>query len=404
MAIPIIMPKVDMVMETGTFIEWLIKEGEQVEKGQPLFVISSDKAAIDVDSPASGILAGLSASPDDVIPISKIIGYILEPGEPFPLGEQHRRESGDTTTLRATPLARRLARDLKLDLRLISGSGPRGRIYRADVERALITLRTEETITANSRPLSTVPAHPSSDPAQTLSIPLPAAREKSRIAVKGYRKIIYQRVEYSYNTIPHIHISVQVDMTEASRMRQKVEAYYQQQMGFGLSYTAIIAHAVAHILNRHPFLNSSLLDQEIILWEDVHLGIATDLEENLVVPVIREAQTKKLDEIARDLHELVEKAHSRKLLPAEMSGSTFTLSNLGMMGAVTFTALINPPETAILAVGKIIEMAVVAAKEIKIRPMMVLNLAVDHRVIHGAQATRFLMDLKTVLENPYQLL
>lgn len=437
MATEIIMPKVDMVMEAGTFVEWLKQEGETIQKGEALFVIQTDKAAIEVESPESGILAGTTARADDVIPVSSVIGYLLQSGEDLPaqgkaakaaakatasaaaldketifaaaqqptqesahqeVGHQKvgRQESGylqvASVEIRATPLARRLARELELNLANIQGSGPRGRIYRADVERYS----------------QSIPANPSAAekiilPIQPISAPVLPARERKRVRIKGAREMIAQRMTYSAQKIPHIHISLEVDMSESARLREKVNPVYKKEGGRGVSYTAIIAHAAAHLLGKFPSLNCSLVDDELIYWEDVHLGIATDLEESLVVPVVRSAQNKKLVEVADEINRLVEQARSRKLQPAEMSGSTFTISNLGMLGAVSFTAIINPPETAILAVGRIIDTPVAIGREIAIRPMMNLTVAVDHRVTDGAQATRFLSALKEVLENPYLL-
>jgi pyruvate dehydrogenase E2 component (dihydrolipoamide acetyltransferase) len=224
------------------------------------------------------------------------------------------------------------------------------------------------------------------------------------VALKGPRAIIAQRLAYSAASIPHIHLTLQVDMTEAVRLREKVNPAIEKRSGQRVSFTAIIAHSVAHLLGKHPALNCSFLGEEIIYWEDVHLGIATSLEEYLVVPVIREAQRKNLAETVVELNRLVERAHTKKLLPSEMTGSTFTISNLGMLGIESFTAIINPPEAAILAVGKIQDTVVPAGEELVIRPMMALTLAVDHRVVDGAQAARFLAGLKEVLENPYLLI
>jgi pyruvate dehydrogenase E2 component (dihydrolipoamide acetyltransferase) len=411
MPTPIIMPKVDMVMEKGTFGEWLLKEGEAVEKGQGLFVIYTDKASIEVEAPDSGVLSNLAAQPNDEIPISTVIGYIVHVGETLPTAAPALEPAASPTfeptpqpvethatpgeipgdaSVRATPLARNLARELQLDLRQVPGSGPRGRIHRADVER----------FAEHAKPLvDTLPERTS-----PIDLPLPAARLKTRVTLKGAQKIIAERMAFSSSTIPHILFSLDVDMSEASRMRQKLHASYQQRLGFGLSFTAIIARAVVTALQLHPSLNSSFAGGDVYLWESVHLGIATEVEENLVVPALREAQTMSLEAMASEIHALVEKARSKKLLPTEMTGSTFTLSNLGMIGVKHFTALINPPETAILAVGKIIDQPVVVDQAIVSRPMMNLNLAVDHRVTNGAQAARFLADLQDILENPYRML
>jgi len=433
MATPIIMPKVDMVMEKGTFMEWLKKEGQAVQKGEAIYVMMTDKASIEVEAPASGILAGLSARPDDQIPVSQVVGYILQPGESLPEaarqtspaaitagmqantelaeevkslvgnGDSALKKNGDKL-VRATPLARNLAREMKLDLASIPGSGPRGRVYRRDVERYLHARPPEQVETMSEVQPAQVLGFTSSRQMPKLIAALPVARERGRVALKGPRVIIAQRLAYSVVTIPHILFTLQIDMTESVRLREKVSPGIEKRTGQRVSFTAIIAHSVAHLLGQHPVLNSSFLGEEIVYWEDVHLGIATNLDEYLVVPVIREAQRKNLEETVVELNRLVERAHSKKLQPSEMTGSTFTISNLGMMGIESFTAIINPPEAAILAVGKIQDAAVPVGKELAIRPMMAVTVAVDHRVVDEAQAAKFLAGLKDVLENPYLLI
>jgi pyruvate dehydrogenase E2 component (dihydrolipoamide acetyltransferase) len=401
MAIPILMPKVDMVMESGTFVEWLKNEGDRIEKGQPLFVILTDKATIEVEAEHAGILSGVSAKTDDILPVAAVIGYIAQPGEAVPgiSPDIHSTIAAakDHAVLRATPLARKFAREMQVDLQAVQGSGPRGRIYRADIERLL-----EKGNQAGPSEESTF----LTPLAQTSRIPmaLPIAKEKQRIALKGAQKIVSERLTYSFTHIPHVYVSMQVDMTEAIRMRRMLMEDYQKRLGIRLSYTAIIALAVCQSLARHTSLNSSLLEDTIYLWEDVHLGIATDVDGQLVVPVLLSAHTRNLEELALALDQLVEKAASKKLLPVEMSGSTFSISNLGMLGVSHFTAIINPPETAILAVGQIQEIPAAKDGKLEIAPMMDLTLAVDHRVTNGAQAARFLTDLKSNLETPYRML
>jgi pyruvate dehydrogenase E2 component (dihydrolipoamide acetyltransferase) len=429
MATEVIMPKVDMVMETGTFVEWLKKEGDRVEKGEPLFIVLTDKANIEVEASAGGILAGLRAQPNDVIPVTEVIAYLLEPGEalPAPAGaatlaaaepplraaeqpapavaeeEASKTEAGNGK-VRATPAARRVAAELGVDLALVSGRGTRGRIHTADVQ----AFAEQRPLGAAGQPPAPV-VQPAAAPALRLevaasTIPLPVARQKQVVPLAGPRKIIAERMAYSAFTAPHITLSLRVDMSEATRLRARVQGPIEQKTGQRLSFTAIVARAAAAVLPLHPFLNASLQDDSIILWEDVHLGIATSLEDYLIVPVIREAQTKSLEQIVSALADLVERARAKRLAPAEMSGSTFTISNLGMFGIESFTAIINPPESAILAVGKIVDTPVSTESGGELRPMMNLTLSADHRVVDGATAARFLAGLKTTLENPYLLI
>jgi pyruvate dehydrogenase E2 component (dihydrolipoamide acetyltransferase) len=233
---------------------------------------------------------------------------------------------------------------------------------------------------------------------------LPDSRRKLVIPLVGARKIIAQRMAYSAMTAPHITLSLHVDMSEAMRLRDHLRSKIEQNTGERLSFTAIIGRAVAAVLPHHPLLNASLVGEEIICWEDVHLGIATSLKDSLIVPVIRQAQTKNMEQLVAALADVVERARSRRLSPMEMSGSTFTISNLGMFGIESFTAIINPPETAILAVGKIVEQQTRDENGWTPTPILNLTLSADHRVIDGTVAASFLAELKTTLENPYLLL
>jgi pyruvate dehydrogenase E2 component (dihydrolipoamide acetyltransferase) len=427
-AIEVIMPKVDMVMETGTFVEWLKQEGERVNKGDPLFIISTDKANIEIESPGDGILAGLKAKINDVIPVTEVIAYLLAPGEALPAKAMPQpvvtvaasstpaaavqpvaatvAEAVEPGKVRATPLARRLAQERGLDLTQIVGRGPRGRIHKADV---LSYQKPQPVVAHPIEPAASdgngfAPRTVQTPVTPSASIPLPDARRKQVVPVTGARKIISERMAYSAFTAPHINLSLRVDMTEAIRLRERVLEPLKAQTGQRVSYTAILARAVATVLPRHPYLNASLSDGNIILWEDIHLGIATSVEENLIVPVIREAQSKSLGQIVTALADLTDRARNRRLTPSEMTGSTFTISNLGMFGIESFTAIINPPEAAILAVGKMVDTPVAHEGQMVLRPLMELTASADHRVADGATVARFLADLKNVLENPYLLI
>lgn len=423
MATEVIVPKVDMVMESGTFVEWLKKEGEHVNKDEPIFVITTDKAAIEVESPAEGILAGQNAKVNDVLPVTTVIAYILAPGEalqvkaaPQPTTseavpaktsasiELATTVAGNTEPgkVRATPLARRIAQDLQMDLNQISGRGPRGRIQIADV----LDFKKPQPASEQKSLSAAVPASPVATPAAPLSmaIPLPDARRKQVVPLTGARKIIAERIAYSAFTAPHITLSLRVDMTEAIRLRERVLEPIKNQTGQKVSYTAILARAVAAVLPRHPYLNASLSDGNIILWDDIHLGIATSVEENLIVPVIREVQSKSLGQIVAAMSDLTERARSRRLKPAEMTGSTFTISNLGMFGIESFTAIINPPESAILAVGKMVDTPVRNMDGFEFRQMIQMTVSADHRIVDGAAVAKFLGELKLTLENPYLLI
>jgi pyruvate dehydrogenase E2 component (dihydrolipoamide acetyltransferase) len=418
------MPKVDMVMDTGTFVEWLKKEGDPVEKDEPIFIVLTDKANIEVESPGSGILAGMTAKPDDVIPVAEVIAYLLGPGESLPQkaavapmavaaaqGSTAAPQPHPTPAViepplaapatngngkvRATPAARRIAAELGIDLTQVAGTGANSRVHKANVLAFAEHQPEPEPAPSAPAPVAAVPAP---------NIPLPTARQKQTIPFAGPRKIIAERLSHSAFTAPHINLSLRIDMTEAARLRARVRDLIEKKTGRTPSFTAIIARAVASVLPNHPFLNASLNGDKIILWEDVHLGIAASLEDYLIVPVIREAQHKNLEKIVTEMGDLVERAKAKRLAPTEMSGSTFTISNLGMFGIETFTAIINPPEVAILAVGAMVDTPVQGEAGLELRPMMNVTIAADHRVVDGAAAARFLAELKTTLENPYLLI
>lgn len=427
MATEVIMPKVDMVMETGTFVEWLKKEGEHVNKGDPLFVIDTDKASIEMESPAEGVLSGVRAKFNDVIPVTEVIAYILAPGEALPVKSAPQPAAAapapeavkvlepavivagppDGGKVRVTPVARRLAEELHIDLAQLAGRGPRGRIHKADVlayQKSHPGAECTETTVAAPAVTSPAPVVVPMPTRSTASIPLPEARQKQAIPLAGARRIIAERMSHSAFSAPHINLSLRVDMTEAIRLRERLLDPIQAQTGQRVSYTAILARAVATVLPHHPAMNASITDENIIYWEDIHLGIATSVEENLIVPVIREAQSKSLGQIVTALADLTERARSRKLTPAEMTGSTFTISNLGMYGIESFTAIINPPESAILAVGKMVDTPVKTRDGFEFRPMIQLTACADHRIADGAGVARFLEELKSTLENPYLLI
>jgi len=408
MATEVIMPKVDMVMVSGTFVQWLREEGEHVQKGEPLFVVMTEKAAIEIESPASGILAGVRAKPEEVISVAEVIAYILEPGESLSaaaidvkqrfVAEMSREEPEVSGTpsfaqtdekVRATPVARRLAAQLGVDMTEVPGRGPRGRIHKVDV------LSFAEQMPGG--------AAPSTGEVPILDVRYPTARQKGVVRLAGPRRIIADRMAHSAFTAPHISLSLSVDLSEATRLRAHLLEAMEQRTGQRLSFTAIVARCVAWALPQHPYLNASVRGEEVVLWEDIHLGIATSIDDYLVVPVIREAQNKSLEQLVTELADLVERARTRRLSPSEMTGSTFTISNLGMFGIESFTAIINPPEAAILAMGKAVSMPVEAGGGIELRPMMNLTLSVDHRVVDGVAGARFLAELKAALENPYLL-
>jgi len=427
MATPFIMPKVEMAQEAATVLQWLKREGEHVEKGEPVLVVETDKVSLDVEAPASGILAGIRVKPQEQVPVTEVIAYILEPGEPLPAGPslaakvtpsesglsrgtvaglatqhsamEHRTEldaargagpngriprpnaqatpaAGQTPPggLRATPAARRLARERGIDLAAVSPSGPRQRVQAADV--------------LASRPIA-------SPPAVTAEV----------IPLVGVRRTIAERMTRSYQTVPHTTFTVRVDTGAFEEVRARLNAGVEAAGGRRISVTAFLVRAVGWALEHHPWLNSTLANDEVRLLREINVGVAVALPEGLIVPVVHGADHKGVAEIAVELDDLTTRAREGRLLPADVAGGTFTVSNLGPFGIEQFTAIINPPQAAILAVGAI-QREIVAGEgdRILVRPVMRLTLSADHRIVDGAVAASFLSDLRRVLEEPILLL
>ena len=391
MAIPVIMPKLEMAQETATVVEWLKKEGEEVKKGEPLLTVETDKVTLDIESPATGILAGVQVSPGQVVPVTEVIAYILAPGERLDesASRQVSREPIAAVPLpppfpvppsgkvRATPVARRIARERGIDLATVTGSGPRGRIQAADVRAAALT----------SVPSAEI-----------------GGVEGRVVLLAGMRRTIAERMTASYQTAPHITLTVRVDMAAFEAMRAQLNARAEAWGQPRASVTALLVKAVAWALKRHPWLNSMLQEDAIHLLPQINVGVAVALEEGLIVPVVREADRKSVAELAAQVNDLVTRARAGRLTPADVAGGTFTLSNLGPFGIEQFSAIINPPQAAILAVGAIQDEAVIAAGQVVVRPVVRMTLSADHRIVDGATAARFLADLREALEAPTLLL
>lgn len=402
MPVDVIMPKVDMVMETGTIVRWYRNEHEMVTAGEPILEIETDKANIDVEAPASGVLMAISAKPGDVVPVAQRIAQILMPGEtldllsqsnspPVPrLAETHQRQlpvteraSNGAARVRATPAARAISRQYGLSLAEVTGSGPQGRVHKRDVLAILAARQTSLAQTKMAAEQQVATPH------------VPADEEGELIPLSGTRQIVAKRL-MAAASIPTFTLSVEVDMSAISRLRERVP--------WRPSVTAIIARAVAPLLLKYPDLNSSMRENGIWRHRAVHLGIAMEINERLLVPVIRHAHRLDLQAIQQAIRDLRERAQDRRLGPADLQGSTFSISNLGMFGVDSFTAIINPPEAAILAVGRTVERPIVRNGASLLCPVCVFTLTADHRVVDGALAARFLTDLRAVLEEPYLLL
>lgn len=373
MAEKVILPQLEMAQETGKLIEWLKSEGEQVEQGEPLFVIETDKVTVEIESPASGILSEIQAHPGDEVPVSTTIAYLLEPGEELP---QIKPE--DVSDLATSPESqeiistadRRLAEIQGLEMGEIVGTGSKGQITEEDVEEA----------------------------AKLHMIPQPQVDRI--IPLRGMRRTIADRMLKSYQTTPHIAFTIRVDMGNVERARVKANEEAQAQGFSHVTITTFLVNFVANVLNQHPLINSTLKGKEIHVFSELNIGVAVALDDGLIVPVVHHADQKDLMEISTEVNDLVARARTGQLTLTDVSGATFTISNLGPFGIEHFTAIINPPQTAVLAVGAI-QSEVVPNEEgqLLVRPVMHMTLSADHRVVDGVAAARFLADVREAIED-----
>ncbi len=413
MAIDIYMPQLGLTMTQGNVIRWLKSEGQAVRKGEPLVEIETDKVKLDLESPADGILGPILVREGASIPIGQVLGHVLAPGEQSPQSPrldmpiaptsaaapskpamipQEAAQSGPK--LRVSPLARRLAQELGVDLQRVEATGPEGRIVADDVRRAA------ESIAPRAQPVapSTVerPRSPSAVPAGTVE------------PLRGVRRVVAERMTHSFTTTPHFYLSVETEATELLRLRDSLLAAVEAANGAHLTVTDVLIRIVAQALQEHPEVN--------VAWgqgpegggqvrqEKVNLGFAVATADGLVVPVIHGAAGLSLAEIARRRSDLADEARDGKLSLADLEGGTFTLTNLGMFGIDEFHAIINPPQSAILAVGRIKERPVASAGSVVVRPTMFLTLSADHRLLDGVQAARFLQRVTQLIEEPYLLI
>jgi 2-oxoglutarate dehydrogenase E2 component (dihydrolipoamide succinyltransferase) len=401
MSVEVRVPQVTQTMSECTITRWLKREGETVEAGEPLFEMETDKAAVEVESPGSGRLAQILVASGPA-PVGEVVAFIRAPREKLPerlasasatptasqaaavaqppspaLG----KGAAPTGRVRVSPLARRLASQHRIDLSAVVPTGPGGLITEEDVRRCL-----------EIPPVATTPVTHHTAPPQPVMPPLGPGEEV--LPVTAIRKLIADRLSLSRRTAADVTTVAEVDMTEVSALRAQED----------ISYTAFVAAATVMALAEFPVLNSRLQDDKIIISKPVHLGVAVAIDEGLKVPVIRDAHTKSLRQISVELADLAKRGAGGQLTPVELTGSTFSLTNSGVFGAVLSTPIINPPESAILGMGRIAKMPVVRDNQIMIREMMYLCLSYDHRVVDGAPAVRFLQRVKLLLEKPGLLL
>jgi len=356
------MPKLSLTMATGTIGKWYKKEGDTVQKDEPVVEIMSEKATYDLEAPASGILRKILVEEGLDVPVNDVLAIIAAPDETLSEADL-QSEVGETAeklepNIIASPAAKRLAKEHGIDLSNVKGSGPEGRINEEDVQQHIRT-------SGQATP-----------------------KVKETIKLTGYRKTSAERLSLSFRTAPHSTVLMEADMSSAEQLHRES----------GMSYTAILVKAVSEALAEHPMVNSTLEGDTIKIFEEINVGVAVATDSGLIVPVIHHADKQQLVEIDQRIAELSSKARNGKLSKEEISGGTFTITNLGMYGVDLFIPIINPPEAAILGVGKIAEKPVAVNAKVEIRPLMALSLVYDHRIIDGVPASEFLRKIKEKLE------
>jgi pyruvate dehydrogenase E2 component (dihydrolipoamide acetyltransferase) len=403
------MPALEMAQETGKLLSWRKKEGESIAKGEPLLDVETDKAVVEIEAPADGILAGVKAHAGDVIPVGQTIGWIVNPGEQPP-AEEVSSASGrrmDTkvapassaaastsaaaappasANVRISPKARRLAREHGVELSRVRGTGGEGEILAEDI-LAIVAA-------GGSPATAAVPARSENPQAEAY-----ATQTLTQVA-----RLMAERTTQSWTTAPHFFVTRDIDAGALLSVREKFGPAIEKERGVKLSHTDLLIAAVAHALGKHPLVNASWTGNGIRLHPEINVGVAMAVEGGVVAAAIPDANSKKLGEIAVLRRDLTERARAGKLRPADITGATFTISNLGMYQVDAFTAIIVAPQAAILAVGRIADRVVPVDGKPGIRPMMTLTLSCDHRVFDGARAALFLNDLAAAIVEPEKLL
>ena len=449
MAVELRMLQMDQTMTKGKIGKWLVKEGDTVVQGQPLLEIETDKVVHEQESPAAGVIAQLLATEGSDVPVNELLAIIAAPGEEVARVEVEARlksaptgETGQiappraTPGIKASPAARQLAEKLAIALEEVTASGPGGRILESDVHR-YIELR-EPVVGGTSPDVANQPPRLKASPlarrlakehgidlsviagsgpdgrivrddvlqhrSELQRVPAPTAPETAQvIPMSGIRGIIAERMTTSVQTNANVTLHTEVDATELVQLRSLLNEKLAAR-DVTLTYTDMLVKVVANALRVHPRLNATLTDDGIHLLEEINIGVAVALEDGLIVPVIQNAAREGLSAISAQVKTFAEKARNNQLTPGELQGGTFTLTNLGNFGVDAFTPIINPPECAILGVGRILKKPVVQNDEIVVRSMLTLSLTFDHRVVDGAPAAEFLQTVAGYIQTPYLLL
>jgi pyruvate dehydrogenase E2 component (dihydrolipoamide acetyltransferase) len=443
---PVLMPKMGFAMQEGKILRWLKREGDRVERGEPIAEIETEKVNIEIEAFDSGTLLKIVAPEGATVPVGQVIAVLGEPGESV---EEALRAAGAEAAatqreaigagegaeatpvqaaagagvarvepeshpelhapaaveqpaapppeveerLKVSPLARRLAQELGINLAEVKGTGPGGRITREDVEAYAAQRRAA----AAAPPAAAAAAPPRPAPAPAVPGPVPAQEQ----LLSRMRQTIARRMSESKGPVPHFYLTSEIEMTEALRARQAANALLDDAQK--LSINDLVLKAVALALRKFPNLNAAYAGDRVQLFSEINIGIAVALEGGLVVPVIRNCDQKSLPQIAQEAKDLASRARSGHLRPEELEGGTFTVSNLGMYDVESFIAIINPPQAGILAVGSVLRRPAVKDDQIVITDLMKVTLSADHRVTDGAEGARFLQEVKRLLQNPMSL-
>ena len=445
MAVEFYIAKMSDHMESAQILKWLVKEGDRVEQYQIILELMTDKVTAEVEAPAAGVIKGIRPGAVDgaEVPVGEVICYIAAPGESVPalpplpgyetiddgpktvdggqpkpesVAELKEVEAEPVAGPRASPMARKVAKELGVDLNAVTGTGPQGRITEDDVRAAAAQIADEGRKIKDEKPKakdeSAVPVTPAPVVAPTPAQPIQSATRNTQYAPTGttlaltsIQRITGERMRESVVNAPQFAIDVAADMTQALWLREQLAERVQAEAGAKLSVTGLLIKVVAAALKRHPRANAEFAGDKLTLHDEINLAVAVGTDEGLVVPVIRNADLKSLAQITAELAAFQEKAKTLRFSADDLTGGTFTISNLGMYGVDGFRAIINPPQSAILAVGRIVKTPVGLPDDtIALRPMMSVTLTVDHRCMDGVQGARFLAEIKTLLEQPHLLL
>jgi len=406
MAISVVMPALEMAQETGKLVSWLKKEGEPVRKGEMLLEVETDKAVVEVEAAGDGILAAVTAKPGDVIPVGHTIAWLVKPGEAPPAAGQPsapsarrtdavpataaasaaatRTATGAAFGARISPKARRLAQEHRVDLSRVQGSGPEGEILAEDILAAADQVRLKPDTTA-----------------ATVGSGAYVVSGFSRTeALSTVGRLMAERTTHSWTTVPHFFLTREVDASALNAARDRLLPEIEQSHGVKVTHTDVLASVVARTLKRHSRVNASWAADGIIVHSDINLALALAVENAVVTGVIRAADAASIGDLAVRRRDLADRARAGRLHPDDIAGATFTISNLGMYGVYAFTAIIVPPQAAILAVGAIEDRVVAVDGKPAVRPMLTLTLSCDHRVIDGARAAEFMRDVAAALQEP----